>query len=90
MTTAFTNTRAALDATGSSAVDIESVAVRSPTDAAAIVFAGSPTILIGGEDTFPTDGRTTELSCRVYATKAGLRGAPASEDIEAVLRARMN
>ncbi|MFE6736335.1 hypothetical protein [Microbacterium sp. NPDC057650] len=60
--------------------------LRTPEDAAAAAFAGSPTILVDGEDLFPSEGRTGRLACRVYPTDAGLRGAPTAEQINAALR----
>lgn len=45
-------------------------------EAAAVPFAGSPTILLDGVDAFPTDGRTSELACRIYRTDTGFAGVP--------------
>ena len=45
-------------------------------DAAVVPFAGSPTILLDGVDVFPTDGRTSDLACRVYRTGTGFAGVP--------------
>lgn len=48
-------------------------------------FHGSPTILIDGTDPFPVaDGMT--VACRLYATDAGLEGAPSVVQLEDVLR----
>lgn len=62
--------------------------LRSPEEAALVEFAGSPTILIDGEDAFPTGGRTTDLACRLYTTAAGLAGLPTEDMLETVIRAR--
>lgn len=49
--------------------------VETPEEADALLFRGSPTILIDGKDPFDESG-PTGLSCRVYRTEAGLEGAP--------------
>jgi hypothetical protein len=59
-------------------VDVEAT-YRLLTDsvqAAAVPFAGSPTILLDGVDAFPSDGRTSDLSCRVYRIDTGFAGVP--------------
>lgn len=61
--------------------------VDSAETAAQVSFAGSPTILLDGVDLFPTDGRTTDLACRIYLTPNGLAGAPTQLQIEAALAA---
>ncbi len=68
--------RAALDATGHSEAAIEYRLLTSSADAATVAFAGSPTILVDGTDAFPSDGRTSDLACRVYQTETGLAGMP--------------
>ncbi|MES2094961.1 MAG: thioredoxin family protein [Actinomycetota bacterium] len=55
-------------------------------DAAAVPFAGSPTILIDGEDLFPSAGRTADLACRLYFTPTGLAGLPTVEQIKDALQ----
>lgn len=50
--------------------------LRTSAEAAAVPFAGSPTILIGGVDAFPTGGRTTQIACRVFSSDQGLSGLP--------------
>lgn len=37
---------------------------------------GSPTILIDGQDAFPSSRAPISWSCRMYETEEGLRGAP--------------
>ncbi|MHA6669981.1 hypothetical protein ACX3O0_14060 [Homoserinimonas sp. A447] len=44
-------------------------------------FAGSPTIMVNGADLFPSDGRTSDLACRIYFTPQGLAGAPTQVQI---------
>lgn len=48
--------------------------VRTPADAAAFGFPGSPTYLVGGADLFPSEAPPA-LGCRVYTTADG-RPAP--------------
>ena len=61
--------------------------VDSAETAARVLFAGSPTILIDGVDLFPTDGRTTDLACRIYLTANGLAGSPTQQQIQTALAA---
>lgn len=79
--------REALDATGFEGTTIRYRLLESGEDAAAQVrFAGSPTILLDGEDMFPGGGRTSNLACRVYPTPAGLAGSPTTAQlIDAIL-----
>lgn len=67
--------------------EIERVRLTTAAEAAAVPFFGSPTVLLNGVDLFPGAARTEELACRVYATSAGLEGAPGQSEIEAVIRA---
>lgn len=71
----------ALLAGGLSNTAVEFRLLETREDAAAVLFAGSPTILADGVDLFPTGQRTTELSCRVYATPAGLSGSPTTAQL---------
>ena len=48
--------------------------VSDEAEAAALGFGGSPTIVVGGRDLFPS--APAGLSCRRYATDAGYEGAP--------------
>ena len=67
--------------------DVE-VTYRLLTDsiqAAAVPFAGSPTILLDGVDAFPSAGRTSDLACRVYRSDSGFAGVPSvAQLVEAV------
>lgn len=81
--------RNALNAVGKSDVAIETVLLNTPEEAAEYAFAGSPTILIDGEDPFPNGGTTTDLACRVYNTGARLAGSPTEAQITQVLRAHL-
>ncbi len=80
--------REALDATGHADVALTYTLLESSDQAAAVPFAGSPTILIDGTDLFPPARRITDLACRVYPTANGLRARPTKEQIEQALAAR--
>lgn len=57
-------------------------------DLRAARFAGSPTVLIDGEDAVAGSAPVDELACRVYSTADGLAPAPSYQQIrEAVARA---
>jgi hypothetical protein len=43
--------------------------------------AGSPTILLDGVEAFPTDGRTSDLACRIYRTPTGYAGVPTLDQL---------
>ena len=81
-------TREALEALGRADVLVTTRLLRTPEEAAETPFAGSPTITINGTDIFPSDGRTSDLACRVYATPHGLKGTPTTEQITDALRPR--
>lgn len=79
--------RAALDSVGREDVPITFTLLRSATDTRRVHFAGSPTILVDGQDLFPSDGRTSDLACRVYLTPAGFAGSPTQAQLESALSA---
>lgn len=83
---AETLTREALATLGRTDVLVTTRLLTTPEEAAQTPFAGSPTITINGADVFPSDGRTSDLACRVYATPHGLKGTPTTEQITAALR----
>ena len=58
-------------------------------DAARSALAGSPTITLDGTDLFPSEGRTSDLACRVYVTPEGLRGSPTTGQIIDAVRSRL-
>lgn len=77
--------REALDTTGFGDAKINYRVLRTTDEVAGVPFAGSPTILLDGEDLFPGIARTSDLACRVYATERGLAGIPSnSQFIEAL------
>lgn len=78
--------RAALDTLGMSEVDIDFSLVSTPAEAAAVPFAGSPTILIDGSDAFPGGAASTELACRIYPTDQGFAGVPTLEQVTDAIR----
>lgn len=80
--------RAALDLLGLTGVALDVRTLTSSAEAAAVPFAGSPTILIDGSDAFPDGARTADLACRVYRTETGFAGAPTVGQIATALRQR--
>lgn len=79
--------REALNATGFGGTTIRYRLLESGEDAAQVLFAGSPTILLDGEDMFPGGERTSSLACRVYQTPAGVAGLPTTVQlIDAILK----
>ncbi len=78
--------RTALDSVGAPEETIDVILVSTAEEAAKYPFAGSPTILIDGEDPFPNGGPITELACRIYQTDTGLAGGPTIEQLTQILR----
>ena len=75
----------ALAVAGSSAT-VRRVEVATPEDAERLSFRGSPTVLVDGVDPFAEDDDPVGLSCRVFRTPDGLRGAPTVQQLVAALR----
>lgn len=75
----------ALRATGQSDVVTTYVEVVSDEQAADLQFAGSPTVLVNGEDPFANQPSTGGLSCRLYSTPDGIAGSPTVEQLIAAL-----
>jgi len=73
--------REALNATGLDDTEISYRLLTTVEDAARFPFAGSPTILLDGEDLFPSGGQTSALACRMYSTPVGLAGLPTTDQI---------
>lgn len=61
------------------------VKVETPEDAERLSFRGSPTVLVNGTDPFADDSAPVGLSCRVFQTPDGLRGAPTLEQLTQAL-----
>ncbi|WP_017591881.1 hypothetical protein [Nocardiopsis potens] len=51
-------------------------AVDTEEEARDLGFPGSPTFRVGGRDLFPCGAGSPVLSCRLYPTPEGPRGAP--------------
>jgi len=66
--------------------DVVLVEVTTPEDAERRRFRGSPTVLIDGTDAFAQESDPVGLSCRVFQTPDGLRGAPTVEQLVDALR----
>lgn len=77
---------AALAELGRGDVEVSSRLLTDSAQAAAVPFAGSPTILLDGVDAFPTDVRTSDLACRVYRTDTGFAGVPAVAQLVEAIR----
>jgi len=60
--------------------------VESESEARVIAFAGSPTILIDGNDPFASEG-VTSFGCRLYESGGRLDGAPSMPQLTAALLA---
>ncbi|MBS1905019.1 MAG: hypothetical protein JST33_00295 [Actinobacteria bacterium] len=60
--------------------------IRTPAEAAATAFAGSPTVLVDGVDAVPGSAPIQDLACRVYRTPAGPTGHPTAEMLLPALR----
>ena len=80
--------RAGVAAAGLADVEIAYRRVTMDEEAAALPFAGSPTILIDGTDAFDDAVPVRELACRVYQTDAGVTGLPTVTQLTEALRRR--
>lgn len=76
------------DAIAVAALDVspEYVNVATAEDAERLRFRGSPTVLVNGADPFADEAAPVGLSCRVFQTPDGLRGAPTVAQLVEVLR----
>jgi hypothetical protein len=77
--------REALRHVGADPGSVVRTAVTTPEDAERLSFRGSPTTLVNGVDPFADPSAPVGLSCRVYVTPDGLKGAPTVEQLLAVL-----
>lgn len=67
-------------------VEVHGVPVNTGEDATALMFPGSPTIRIDGEDVEPIQINSPGLTCRIYANRTGV---PSEETLRlAVSRAK--
>ena len=67
-------------------VEIHGIAVNTGEDATTLMFPGSPTIRINGDDVEPDHTNATGLTCRLYSNRTGV---PSEEVLrQAISRAR--
>ncbi len=78
--------REALDATGFGNTEISYRVLTTADEAGQVPFAGSPTILVDGDDLFSGGAQTSDLACRVYPTALGLAGIPSTAQLIDALR----
>jgi len=79
------NLMAALEAEGLEA-EIRTVRVTDEDEAARLKFLGSPSFQINGVDLWNEERKHYNLSCRVYSTPQGMKGAPTVEMLREKLR----
>lgn len=77
--------RAAIARVDNADIRIDWKPVHTISAAAAVGFAGSPTILVDGVDPFPRPAHVDGLCCRFYDTETGSSGAPSVEQLVAAL-----
>jgi len=75
---ALENLKTALAAEGMEA-SIRLVLVKDNDEAGRLRFLGSPSFRMDGVDWWPEQRKRYNLSCRVYLTPLGLKGAPSVE-----------
>ena len=75
---ALENLKAALQAENAQA-EIRLIKIEDDEQAAQLKFLGSPSFRVNGEDWWGEERRRYNLSCRVYSTPQGMRGAPTVE-----------
>jgi len=80
------NLKAALSAEGIDA-KIRLVQVEDDAEAARLCFLGSPSFHIEGRELWPEQREQYALSCRVYSTPQGMKGAPSVEMLKEKLHA---
>jgi hypothetical protein len=80
------NLKAALAAEDMQA-EIRLVQVEDNEEARRLRFLGSPSFHVNGLDLWPEAREIFALSCRVYSTPQGMRGAPTVEMLREKLRA---
>ncbi len=77
--------KAALEAEDLEA-DIRLVEVANNEDATRLKFLGSPSFCVDGADWWPEEREQYNLSCRVYSTPQGMKGAPTVDMLREKLR----
>src|SRR5829696_2113426 len=69
--------------------EVKLIAVNTDEEAQELLFPGSPTIRVDGEDLFPVPDRAEyALGCRMYAIPEGLKGSPTAKMVRAALEER--
>ena len=79
------NLKAALEAEGLDA-EIHLIEVADNEEAARLKFLGSPSFCVNGVDWWPEERDEYSLSCRVYPTPEGVKGAPTVKMLREKLR----
>jgi hypothetical protein len=79
------NLKVALEAEGLEA-DIRLVEVANDEEVARLKFLGSPSFCVDGADWWPEEREQYNLSCRVYPTPQGMKGAPTVDMLRERLR----
>jgi hypothetical protein len=69
--------------------EINLVRINDDAEAARMKFLGSPSFHIDGVELWAEQRDAYNLSCRLYATPAGMKGAPTVEMLQEKLRACM-
>jgi hypothetical protein len=82
---ALANLKAALAAEGLEA-DIRLVKLEDNGAAVRLKFLGSPSFQVNGKDWWPEERIRYDLSCRIYPTPQGMKGAPTIEMLREKLR----
>ena len=85
---ALENLKTALNEEGLQ-TEIQLINVKSDEHAAQLKFLGSPSFRVNGVDWWGEERKHYHLSCRVYATPQGIKGAPTVEMLREKLRAVM-
>ena len=83
---ALTNLKAALIAEGLE-VEIRLIKIESDEQATQLKFLGSPSFHVNGQDWWPEERNTYNLSCRIYPTPQGIKGAPTVEMLREKIQA---
>jgi hypothetical protein len=83
------NLKAALTAEEIQA-EIHLVNVEDNAEAARLKFLGSPSFRMNGIDLWPEERTSYALSCRVYSTPQGMKGAPTVEMLSQKLHLQKN
>lgn len=78
-----------IDELGISETSTTFTLIRTPEEAAAHLFAGSPTILIDGVDAVPGADPSTDVACRIYRDGPRTAGIPSRETLRQAFLSHM-